>query len=224
MLRVGLTGGIACGKSAVAGMMAALGAHVVDADKVGHQLMMPGHPAYEHVVQAFGVSILREDKTIDRAKLAELAFGEPAKGGGRVQELNRIMHPAIVAYQDGRMDELALHEPNAIAVVEAALMFEAGAAGRFDRIVTVTCGIALRVARWAARHGVDLPTARVEVERRMAAQWPDEKKIAASDYRIDNSGSLEETENAVVRLMKQLRELAAQPANRLPDRALTQKQ
>ncbi len=211
MLRVGLTGGIACGKSAVAAMMAARGAHVINADSVGHQLMLPGMPAYQQVLQAFGTNILCDDgtdgtdKTIDRAKLAELAFGDPAQGGGRVQELNRILHPAIIAYQDGRMDELALHDPDGIAVVEAALMFEAGAASRFHKIVTVTCGLDQRVARWAERQGVDLPTARAEVTRRMAAQWPDEKKVAASHYVINNSGSLAETEAAVERLMIELR-------------------
>ena len=217
MLRVGLTGGIACGKSAVARIMAARGAHVIDADKVGHQLMLPGQPAYQQIVQTFGRGILRDDpsddpsngQTIDRAKLAELAFGDPAQGGGRVQELNRILHPAIIAEQDRRMDELAQHDPNGIAVVEAALMFEAGAASRFNKIVTVTCGLEQRIARWAERQGVDLAAARVEVERRMAAQWPDEKKVAASHYVINNSGSLGETEVAVERLMIELQRLAA---------------
>jgi len=209
MLRVGLTGGIACGKSAVGRMMAARGAHVIDADKVGHRLLRPGHPVYQQVVQAFGPSILREDKTIDRARLAELAFGDAAAGGGRVPEINRIMHPAIVAYQDGQLDEIERRDPMGIAVVEAALMFEAGAAGRFDKVIAVTCGLDQRVARWAERQGVDLQTARAEVERRMAAQWPDEKKAAAADYVIENSGSLAETESVVERLMNDLRVLAA---------------
>lgn len=212
MLRVGLTGGIACGKSAVAAMMAARGAHVIDADKAGHRLLTPGHPVYQRVVETFGEDILREDKSVDRAKLAELAFGDPAHGGGRVQELNRIMHPAIVAYQDGRLDELEVLDPQGIAVVEAALMFEAGAAPRFDKLITVTCALEQRIARWAARHGVSLDAARAEISRRMAAQWPDEKKAAASHYVIDNSGSLAETEAAVARLMTELRRLSTRPA------------
>ena len=209
MLRVGLTGGIASGKSTVSRMMAARGAHIIDADKVAHQLMLPGHPVYERVVQAFGREILKDDGSaqIDRSKLAEAAFGKPGAGGGRFHALNHIVHPAVVAYQDDRMDELAAHDPHGIAVVEAALMFEAGAAGCFDKIVTVTCDLEQRVVRWASRQSVDIETAHAEVARRMAAQWPDEKKIAASNYVIDNSGSAAETESQIERLMEEWRKL-----------------
>ena len=218
MLRVGLTGGIACGKSTVGRMMMALAAagtqvHILDADRVAHELMQPGHPVYQQVVQAFGQGILRDDAvgTIDRAKLAEIAFGKPGAGGGRVQELNRLVHPAVIACQDGWMDEIGSRDPHGIAVVEAALMFESGAAGRFDKVVTVTCDLEQRILRWAARQNVDQETAGAEVRRRMAAQWPDDKRAVASDYVIDNSGGLPATEAAVQRLMKELQRLSFPP-------------
>ena len=117
MLRVGLTGGFACGKTTVAQMMAQRGAHVVLADEIAHQLMRPGEPVYYEVVRHFGPDVVGIDGGIDRKKLAEAAFGS-----GRIQELNQIVHPAVIARQDAWMNEIAAQDPNGIAVVEAALM------------------------------------------------------------------------------------------------------
>src|ERR1700693_603260 len=131
MLKVGLTGGIASGKSVVGEMLVALGAHLVEADRISHQLMLPGQPVYNEVVRHFGGGILNPDLSVNRAKLAEAAFGSPGIPS-RVQELNRIVHPSVIRNQEEWMEETGRQDPQAVAVVEAALIVEAGAAKRFD--------------------------------------------------------------------------------------------
>jgi dephospho-CoA kinase len=198
LLKVGLTGGIASGKSVVGEMFATLGAHLIQADHIAHQLMQPGQPAYQQVVQHFGPGILNRDGTINRPKLAEAAFGRPEQGGApRIAELNRIVHPAVIRRQDEWMAEVGRADPHAIAVVEAALIIEAGAADRFDRLIVVTCADEQRVQRFAQRLKIDVQQAREEVQRRMAAQLPDAEKIQKADHVIDNSGSLDATETRV---------------------------
>ena len=204
MLKVGLTGGIAAGKSVVGEMLVTLGAHLVQADTIAHQLMQPGQSVYNEVVQRFGRDILNPDGTVNRPKLAEAAFNPPT-GSPRIKELNEIVHPAVVRRQDEWMDEVGRRDPNAIAIVEAALILEAGAADRFDRLVVVTCRPEQRAQRWAAKLKIDIDAARREVERRMAAQLPEERKLAAADYVIDNSGSLDETRRQVGDLYNQLK-------------------
>jgi len=170
LLRVGLTGGIASGKSTVGEMFVALGAHLIRADEISHQLMQPGQAVYEEVVRHFGRGILDGEGKINRARLAEAAFGSGGVEGSRIRELNQIVHPAVLQKQAEWMDEIGGSEPGAIAVVEAALLLEAGAAGQFDRLVVVTCRPEQRVRRWAERMHVDEASARREVTRRMAAQ------------------------------------------------------
>jgi len=201
LLKVGLTGGMACGKSVVGEMFLALGAHVIQSDTVAHQLMQPGEAVYEEVVCRFGSAILSPDRTVNRAKLAESAFGQPP----RIAELNSIVHPAVIDFENQWMQEIAQRQPHAIAIVEAALILEASSANRFDRLVVVTCRPEQRVERWATRTNVDSETARVEVTRRMAAQLPDEEKIKAADYVIDNSGSLDQTRKKVEQIYEKLR-------------------
>jgi dephospho-CoA kinase len=207
MLKVGLTGGIASGKSVVGEMLVALGARLVEADRIAHQLMMPGQPVYNEVVRHFGGGILNPDLGVNRARLAEAAFGSPASPS-RVQELNRIVHPAVVRSQEEWMEEIGQQDPHAVAIVEAALIVEAGAAKRFDRLIVVTCTDEQRVARFAARQKLDLEAARKEVARRMAAQLPEAEKIKAADYVIDNSGSLEHTREQVRQVWEKLRDEA----------------
>jgi dephospho-CoA kinase len=208
LLKVGLTGGIGSGKSAVGAIFAALGAHVIQADQVAHGLMQPGQAVYEKVVEAFGPDILDPDGRINRRKLADAAFGvgEPARS--RVSELNQIVHPAVIAYENSWMRDLGEREPSAIGMVEAALLLEAGGGERFDRLVVVTCPFEVRVKRWARRTEVDEDSARLELERRMKAQLPDEEKIKAADYVIDNSGPLRETERQVREVFVKLQEEA----------------
>jgi dephospho-CoA kinase len=206
LLKVGLTGGIAAGKSVVGEMFVALGAHLIQADAISHQLMQPGQAVYQEVVRHFGPGILNPDGAVNRARLAEAAFGAPGTNQtSRIQELNRIVHPAVIRRQEEWMQEVGRRDPRAIAVVEAALILEAGAAKDFDRLVVVTCLPEQRIQRWAARMGVDQDTAQREVTRRMAAQFPDEKKIEAADYVIDNSGSLDETQKKVGQVHMELK-------------------
>jgi dephospho-CoA kinase len=207
MLKVGLTGGIASGKSIVGEMFAKRGAHVIQADHISHELMQPGQPVYQEVVRRFGKQILNADGTVNRPRLAEAAFGTPGSNGPtRVRELNAIVHPAVIRRQEEWMDEVGRRDPKAVAIVEAALILEAGAAERFDRLVVVTCETVQRIQRFASRMKISLDAARDEVARRMAAQLPDEEKVKAADYVIDNSGSLDATERQVTDVWEVLRE------------------
>jgi dephospho-CoA kinase len=215
LLKVGLTGGIASGKSVVGEMLVALGAYLVQADRIAHQLMLPGQPVYNEVVRHFGGGILNPDLSVNRAKLAEAAFGSatsttqgnpssPSALPSRIQELNRIVHPAVIRSQEEWMEDRGRQYPHAVAIVEAALIIEAGAAQRFDRLIVVTCSDEQRIARFAARQKLDLAAARKEVERRMAAQLPEAEKAKAADYVIDNSGSLDQTREQVQKVWQSL--------------------
>ena len=199
MLRVGLTGGVACGKTTVAQMLRERGAYVLLADKLAHDLMRPGEKVYASVVEHFGRGILNEDGSINRPKLAELAFA------GRIQELNAIVHPAVLQAEDRWMHEAGRRDPRAITVCEAALLYEAGGHERFDRIIVVTCPLESKIRRFAQRVGITFEAARADVERRMSAQWPDEAKAARADYIIENFGPLEDTAQQVEKVWQQLR-------------------
>lgn len=203
MLKVGLTGGVACGKSSVGEMFVARGAHLIKADELAHQLMRPGQPVYQQILLHFGRDIVNEDGTINRQKLAAAAFS-----GGRVEELNRLVHPAVVAHQERWMQEEGAQYPGAVVIVEAALILEAGVQKRFDKLVVVTCRPEQRIGRFAVRQGISEDAARVEVARRQAAQHSDEEKIRAADYVIDNSGSLQETDRQVDLVYQELKQLA----------------
>ena len=198
MLRVGLTGGVACGKSTVGEMLVRRGAHYLQADSLAHQLYAPGTSVYQEIVRRFGGGILKDDGTIDRRKLANLAFPE------RIGELNAMVHPAVIEAQKRWMAEVERKDPQGIAVVEAALILEAGAAGDFDKIIVVTCDLEHKVERYAGRAGVSTATAQAEVARRSAAQLSDAEKARHADYVIENSGSMEETERQVAALWSEL--------------------
>ena len=202
MLKVGLTGGIAAGKTVVGEMFVALGAHLIQADQIAHELMRPGQPVYHDIVSNFGREILNNDGTVNRSKLAEAAFG--ASKVSRVKELNQIVHPAVIRRQEQWMEDIGRKNPQVVAIVEAALILEAGVADRFDRLIVVTCSEEQRVARFAARHKLEIDATRREVTRRMAAQLPENEKIKAADYVIDNSGSLENTQSQVRQVWRQL--------------------
>jgi dephospho-CoA kinase len=204
MLKVGLTGGIASGKSIVGEMFVKLGAHLIRADDIAHELMQAGQPVYEEIVKRFGREILNPDRSVNRPHLASLAFGTPGTTT-RIAELNAIVHPAVMKREDDWLEELGQRDPSAIGIVEAALILEAGVAERFDRLIVVTCRPEQRVQRFAARLGISEEAARAEVTRRMAAQIADEEKIKAADFVIDNSGSLEATEEQVRRISTNLR-------------------
>jgi dephospho-CoA kinase len=186
-------------------MFVELGAHLIQADAVAHSLMLPGRPVYAEVVRRFGSEILNSDGTIDRPKLAEAAFGTSGGAAPRVRELNEIVHPAVIAEENAWMEEVGRREADSIAIVEAALILESRATERFDRLIVVTCRPEQRVRRFATRLGISEEAARDEVNRRMAAQIPDDEKIRAADFVIDNSGSLDATEQEVKQIFAALR-------------------
>jgi len=162
--------------------------------------MQPGQRFYDRIVEHFGPRVVRADERLDRRALADLAFA-----GGRIEELNRIVHPAVIRSQEEWMAEMGRQNPEAVAIVEAALILEAGAAKSFDRLIVVTCRDEQRIARFAARQKLDLAAARREVGRRMAAQLPEGDKIKAADFVIDNSSSLEQTREQVRGVWEKLR-------------------
>ena len=205
MLRVGLTGGISCGKSTVARLFAERGASVIQADSIARELTRPGHAVYDAVIQRFGREILEPDGSIDRAKLADLAFA-----GGRIAELNGIVHPAVIERQEKWMDAVERNDPQGVAVVEAALILEARVGRRFDQLVVVTCEPMQKVERFAKRHNISLDAAKAEVARRQAAMMPDEEKVKAANYVIDNSGAPEETACQVDAVYGELQRRAAE--------------
>lgn len=201
MLRVGLTGGIGCGKSTVAALMREQGCHVIEADSLAHRLMEPGTPAYEEIVREFGREILGPGEAIDRRKLGAVVFGDSAK----LQRLNRIVHPRVIEEQERLLEELARREPAAVGVVEAALLVEAGYHERLDRLVVVWCRPEQQRERLLAR-GMSAE----QVEKRIAAQMPLEQKRRLADVQIDCSGTLEETRRQVETLVAQLKKSASQ--------------
>lgn len=202
MLRVGLTGGLACGKTTVARLLEAEGIHVAYADQIARELMQPGNEVYEDVVNHFGRDIVDRDGNIDRRRLAEKAF---SGGGVGVKDLNRLVHPAVIARENEWMRQLAAGDPGGIAVLDAALIFEAGVAGRFDKIVVVTCDPEQSVVRFATRAGMPLDQARAEVGRRTAAQIPNAEKVRAADFVIENTGTLPELEPKTQELLATLK-------------------
>ena len=201
MLKIGLTGGIATGKSSVGRMFAELGVHTIDADEIAHDLMRPGEKVYDEVVRRFGPEILNSDKTVDRSRLAELAFDQKRP---RIYELNSLIHPGVIERYQQWMEDIRRREPDAIAMLEAALLLEAGLRRSFDKVIVVSCKPQQRIERWEKRLKVDAETARREVTRRMMAQAPDEAKIQAADFVVDNSGSVEDTRKQVQKIHEAL--------------------
>jgi dephospho-CoA kinase len=202
LLKVALTGGIATGKSTIGEMFAQRGAHVIQADRIAHELMSPGQEVYEKVVARFGREILNSNGTINRPRLASAAFPD------RIQDLNKLVHPAVLDYQDRWMNKIGEEDPNAVAIVEAALIFEAGGEKRFNKIIVVRTPFETKVARFAQRMQLTHADARMEVMRRMAAQLSEEEKARRADYVIDNNGVLDHAAEQVDKVWSELQELA----------------
>ncbi len=201
MLRVGLTGGIACGKTTVARMFAALGIPVLEADSVAHALLEPGQPAYAAVVAEFGPQVLRADGTVDRSRLGEIVFADR----NRLERLNQLVHPGVREAIERWFVEQAGRGAR-VAIVEAALLVEAGYHRQFDRLIVVWCRPEQQRERLLAR-GLSPQM----IEQRIAAQWPLEEKRRLADDVVDCSGSLEQTQRQVEALATQLAALAAAP-------------
>ena len=204
MLRIGLTGSIAVGKSFVAGVLAGLGCHVLDADDAARSVVEPGTPGLRAVVEAFGAEVLRADGTLDRARLGGHVFGDERKR----ELLNSILHPLIIAEQDAVLRRWELEDPRGVAVVDAALLIESGGYRRFDKLVVVHCRAEVQLERLMRRNDLT----REEAERRIAAQMPQDEKLRYADFRIDSSGSFEETRGQTEKVFESLRRLADEAA------------
>lgn len=195
----GLTGGIGCGKSTVAQMLRELGAHIIDADRVGHEMLLASSPAFPELVAAFGQGILDSAGWVDRKKLGSLVFSDPAS----LQQLNHIVHPRIIERTSQLAAGYCAEHPGAVVIVDAALIFETGIPGRFVKTIVAWCRPEQQVERLMAKTGLS----REEADRRIASQMPTDEKRSRADFVIDCSGTLEETRQQVADLYPVLQQL-----------------
>ncbi|HZI85611.1 MAG TPA: dephospho-CoA kinase [Pyrinomonadaceae bacterium] len=202
MLRIGLTGSIGVGKSFVAGVLAGLGCHVLDADLAAREVVTPGSAGLLAVVNAFGTSVLQKDGTLDRQHLGSIIFADPTKR----ELLNSILHPHIIALQDHQLREWEALDPDGIAVVDAALMIESGGFKRFDKLIVVHCRPEVQIQRLMARDNLT----REEAQKRIKAQMSQEEKQKFADFLIDTSDGFESTRKRTTEVYEDLRRL--QPA------------
>jgi dephospho-CoA kinase len=198
MLRVGLTGGIATGKSTVGAMFVELGCHLIESDQITHQLFEPGQAVHAAVVKQFGNRILALDGTIDRRILGGIVFRDPQARG----KLNSLVHPAIIQRQQEWLKAMQAQDPHGIAIVDAALMIEVGTYKNYDKVIVVTSSSELQKERLRARSALS----EEEIESRIRSQMPNEEKIKYADFVIDNSGSMESTRVQVETVYRQLQE------------------
>ena len=201
MLRVGLTGGLASGKTFVGHALADLGCYLIEADKLGHDVLAPGGEVHDAVVHEFGDAILDQEGNIDRRKLSALVWDQPE----RLAKLNSLVHPAVWKREDRKMAEIEKSDPQAIVVVEAAILVETGSYKRFDRLIVVTCTAEQQMER-AVKRG---PYGKEEVLARLSRQLPLAEKIRVADYVIDTSGDKEHTLEQVRAVYSSLRSLTA---------------
>lgn len=197
MLRIGLTGSIAVGKSFVADVLAELGCHVIDADDTARAVVAPGSAALRDVVAEFGSEFIQADGTLDRPRLGGVVFSDDAKR----KLLNSILHPYIIAKQDEGLREWEAEDPNGIAVVDAALMIESGGYQRFDKLIVVYCRPEVQLERLMTRDDLD----RAEAEKRIASQMPQEEKKKFADYLIDTSEGFEAARRRTEEVYEELR-------------------
>jgi dephospho-CoA kinase len=196
MLHVGLTGNIASGKSHATAVFAELGAHIIDADVVAHELLAPGTATYRKVVDAFGPEIVGDDGTIDRRRLGGIVFHDTDK---RLL-LNSLVHPDVRAEVLRRVVEIDGDGRNGILIVDAALMVESGSYKMYDKLIVVHCAPDLQIARIVARDNLSITEARA----RMAAQLPAEEKIKVADYTVDTSGTFRQTREQIEAIYRDL--------------------
>ncbi len=207
-LLVGLTGGIATGKSTVSAMFAHLGARIIDADQLAREVVMPGQPAYDEIVRDFGRGVLDGDGQLDRKRLGAIVFADAE----RRQRLEAITHPAIRQRQRRLLSVLEEEEFAGLVIWDAALLIESGGARGMDRLVVVLTDPDTELTRLMARDGLSAPEARA----RMASQMPVADKARLADHVIDNSGSRADTERQVREVFTRL---SAELAERRPARA-----
>jgi dephospho-CoA kinase len=199
MLRVGLTGSIAVGKSFVSAELAGLGCRVLDADSTAREVVAAKTPGLRAVAEAFGQEVLLPDGSLDRARLGAIIFADEKQRA----LLNSLLHPYIIAAQDEQLRHWEMEDPRAIAVVDAALMIESGGYRRFDKIIVVHCRPEIQVERLMARNALS----REEAERRINAQMPQEEKMRHADFLIDTSEGFETTRQQTREVYQTLRAL-----------------
>ncbi|MCL5744946.1 MAG: dephospho-CoA kinase [Acidobacteria bacterium] len=197
---MGLTGGLASGKSFVGDALARLGCHLIQADRLGHEVLLPGGEAYDAVVREFGSGILRQDGAIDRRRLAAEVFDKPE----RLALLNSLVHPSVVRREEESIARAQASDPEGIAVVEAAILIETGSYKRFDRLILVVCGEEQQLERAMKRDRIS----REEALARLNRQMPLREKRSYADYVIDTSGSKEETLRQSREVYESLRRIA----------------
>jgi dephospho-CoA kinase len=210
MLRVGLTGNLGSGKSTAAQLFVQKGAHTLASDAIGRDLMQPGQPVFQQILNHFGPTILTPQNTLDRQALARIAFA-PDRAAD-LEALNAIVHPAVIARQGQLATELALIDPNAILILESALIFESryfnviDPRKRFDTIILVTAPEAQKIARFTARTGQN----EAEARRRLALQIPDAQNAPHVDYILNNDTDLTHLQTQVDHLWPILLEASRQ--------------
>ena len=198
MLKVGLTGSIAVGKSHVLRMFADLGCQVIDADKIARDVVAPDTEGLKSVIAAFG-DVLNDDGTLNRARLGQIVFADEA----RRKQLNALLHPLIIAAQDEQVREFESSDPDGIVIIDAALMIESGGYQRMDKLIVVHCTPEIELQRLMDRDGLSRATA----QERIKTQMPQEEKKKYADFLIDTSGSFAETRAQVDSVFRQLRAL-----------------
>lgn len=200
MMKVGLTGGYATGKTFVAAELERLGCHVIHADRLGHAVLEPGGEAFRPVLEEFGADILALGGTIDRKKLASIVFIDAEK----LQVLNSLVHPAVFRLEERMLHDFERDDPNGIVVIEAAILVEAGRHELFDRVIVTTCSLEAQIARGIARDKIT----REEVMARLKQQMPLEEKVKYADYIIETSGPKAATVRQIRRVHQELKGLA----------------
>jgi dephospho-CoA kinase len=202
MILVGLTGGIASGKSLVAKLFKDLGAYVIDADAIAHEVIQPGTPAYQEIIQQFGEGILRKDGTIDRSSLGQMVFGDPT----RRAVLESIVHPRVFVAEEARRREIVRQDPEAVIIFDAPLLIESRAHELMDRVIVVYADRKTQLKRLKERDHLDPE----EAKRRISAQLPLSDKKVYADYVIDGMASPQEVASQTEAIYQELRALARQ--------------
>jgi dephospho-CoA kinase len=199
MLRVGLTGGLASGKTFVGRALVDLGCYLIEADKLGHQVMLPGGEAYAAIIQEFGPGVVDDAGRISRRKLSGIVWNNPE----RLEKLSSLVHPPVQQREESQMAQIAQSDPRAIVVVEAAILVETGRYKSFDRLIVVTCSAEQQLERALERGSYN----KEEILARLSRQLPLEEKLRVADYVIDTSGSKEATIEQVRTVYGKLRSL-----------------
>jgi len=206
MLIVGLTGGVASGKTAVSQVLKEEGAYIIDADQIARELVQPHKPAWNELIRAFGKEILQEDGFIHRKKLADKVFADPKKR----KLLNQILHPRIKEEMDRRTKEIGQKDPEAIVVIDAPLIVELGDHREMDKLIVVASTQTQQIERLKERDGIGPE----EALRILSSQMPVEEKVNLADFVIRNEGSFEETKKRAKEVFKELRKVVLQTKKR----------